>query len=337
MSRSRTLERPGGFLGPLSVALVTVAALTVPMPYVEYLPGGATEIEPLVAITGTPTTDLDGATALLTVRLTRQPLANLVLVALDRDRSVLPAARVYPQNVDRQDHLAQERTRFARQFDVAAAVGARAAGFEFEITTEVVVLEVTPDGPSDGVLVPGDVLVAIDGLPLGSGAELAQRIEASSADRAVVLLVHHLGDGSLAREVRIVPASLTPGDPPRLGIAVQTAVDELRLPIGIALTPGLRIGGPSAGLMIGVTVYDLLADENLLAGRRVAGTGTLDVDGRVGPVGGVREKVLAALAEGYELVLVPAGSGEEAQRAAAGRIRVIEVATLDEALAALRG
>jgi len=337
MNRARRPGRSFGTLGPASVAIVAVAALTVPMPYVEYLPGAATEIAPLVAIAGIETTELDGETALLTVRLTRQPLTSLVLVALDRDRSVLPAARIYPQNVDRQDHLAQERTRFARQFDIAAAVGARAAGVPVEVTTEVVVLEVVSDGPSAGVLTPGDVVIAVDGTPLRSGAELAQRIEGSSAERPVVLRIHRRGDSDLERDVTLVPTSLTAGGPPRLGILVQTAVDELRMPIDIELTPGLRIGGPSAGLMIGLTVYDLLADENLLAGRRVAGTGTLDVDGRVGPVGGVREKVLAALRDGYDLVLVPAGSRPEAERAADGRIPVIEVATLEEALAALRG
>jgi len=68
----------------------------------------------------------------------------------------------------------------------------------------------------------------------------------------------------------------------------------------------------------------------------VAGTGTLDIDGRVGDVGGVREKVIAALEAGYDLVLVPTVRLEEAERAAAGRIAVAGVATLDEALAVLR-
>ena len=130
--------------------------------------------------------------------------------------------------------------------------------------------------------------------------------------------------------------SPTEGEPPRIGVLVQTAVDELLLPIDITLTPGVRIGGPSAGLMVGLTVYDLVADEDLLRGRRVAGTGTLDIDGVVGPVGGVPEKTLAAIAAGYDVLLVPAAETAATQRLADGRIDVIGVATLDEAIDRLR-
>jgi PDZ domain-containing protein len=320
-------------LGAASLALVVTAALTVPMPYIEYLPGGATPIAPLVAIDGAQSTALDGETALLTVRLTRQPLAQLLLVALDDERTVIPTARVYPSGVDRQVHLERERERFNRQFDVAAAVGAQAAGFPFEVVTEVVVIEVLVGGPSDGRLAPGDIVLAVDGEPLTSGAALAERIESAEPGDQVVVRVQHMG---AERDETITLRALEDGGPARLGVLVQTAIDELVLPIDIVLTPGLRIGGPSAGLMVGLTVFDLLAQENLLAGRRVAGTGTLDIDGRVGEVGGVREKTIGAIDAGYDVLLVPASSAAEAQRVADGRIVVHGVASLDEALAALR-
>jgi len=320
-------------LGAASLALVVTAALTVPMPYIEYLPGGATPIAPLVAIDGAQSTALDGETALLTVRLTRQPLAQLLLVALDDERTVIPTARVYPSGVDRQVHLERERERFNRQFDVAAAVGAQAAGFPFEVVTEVVVIEVLVGGPSDGRLAPGDTVLAVDGEALTSGAALAARIESAEPGDQVVVRVQHMG---VERDEIITLRALEDGGPARLGVLVQTAIDALVLPIDIVLTPGLRIGGPSAGLMVGLTVYDLLAQENLLAGRRVAGTGTLDIDGRVGEVGGVREKTIGAIDAGYDVLLVPASSAAEARRVADGRIIVHGVGSLDEALAALR-
>jgi PDZ domain-containing protein len=83
-------------------------------------------------------------------------------------------------------------------------------------------------------------------------------------------------------------------------------------------------------------VYDLLAEEDLLRGRRVAGTGTLDVDGVVGGVGGVPEKTLAAIEAGYDVLLVPAADTAATQRLASGRITVIGVTTLDEAIDRLR-
>ena len=327
------LARPRTVRGSASLAMTLVAALVVPMPYVEYLPGGAVSIAPLVEIRGTEVTALDGETALLTVRVARQPLATLALIALDSDRSVLPAIRVYPQGIDRQDYLARERARFDRQFEVAAAVGAAAAGAALEVTTEVVVLDVVIGGPSDGILAPGDVVLTVDGVAVTSGADLAGRVQQSRPGDTLTLRIVHAG---VEREVAIVLAALDDGGQARIGVLVQTAVDDLRLPFEILLRPGVGIGGPSAGLMVGVTVYDLLSEEDLLAGRRVAGTGTLDIDGRVGDVGGVLEKTIAAIRADYDVLLVPSPWQADAERIAAGRIRVIGVDTLEDALTALR-
>jgi Lon-like protease len=332
-------RRPAGLIGSglasASVAIVAVAALTVPMPFVEYLPGGATSIEPLVTIGGASTSPLVGETALLTVRLARPSSVQLVAARLDPDRQLLPLTRIYPQGVDRQVHLARERERFDRQFDVAAAVGAAAAGVPLEVITAVVILEVDPAGPAAGRLSPGDVVLSVDGDPVTSGAALAERVRASPAGVPLTLRIVH---GGVEREQQVTPRAPdgAAGDPPRIGVIVQTAVDDLVLPIDITLTPGVRIGGPSAGLMVGLTVYDLLAEEDLLRGRRVAGTGTLDVDGVVGGVGGVPEKTLAAIEAGYDVLLVPTADTAATQRLARGRITVIGVATLDEAIDRLR-
>ena len=320
-------------LAAAGAALVTTAALTVPMPFVEYVPGGATEIAPLVTVTGAETTELSGDTALLTVRLVRQPAAQLLVAWLDPDRDLIPTARVFPQGVDRQVYLARERERFSRQFDVAAAVGAAAAGVEVEVLTEAVVVEVVDGAPAAGLLAPGDVVTALDGVPVTSGADLAERIRAEEPGTTVSLTLLHQG---AEREQSVTLGVLDETGEARLGVLVQTAVDKLVLPFDVALSPEVRIGGPSAGLMIGLTVYDLLAEEDLLGGRRIAGTGTLDVDGTVGPVGGVAQKVEAAIDAGYEVLLVPEVAAEEAGTIAEGRITVAGVRTLADALNGLR-
>jgi PDZ domain-containing protein len=182
-------------------------------------------------------------------------------------------------------------------------------------------------------------VLSIDGDPVTSGAALAERVRSSPAGVPLTLRIVH---GDVERDQPITPQP--PADaaggftshPPRIGVIVQTAVDDLVLPIDITLTPDVRIGGPSAGLMVGLTVYDLLAEEDLLRGRRVAGTGTLDVDGVVGGVGGVPEKTLAAIEAGYDVLLVPAADTAATQRLASGRITVIGVTTLDEAIDRLR-
>ena len=187
-SGRRPADLFGSGLASASIAIVAVAALTVPMPFVEYRPGGATPIEPLVTIDGADTTALDGETALLTVRLTRPSSVQLVTARLDPDRQLLPTARIYPQGVDRQVYLARERERFDRQFDVAAAVGAAAAGIPLEIVTAVVILEVDTNGPAAGLLAPADVVLSGDGEAVTCGAALAERGRNSPAGGSVMSL-----------------------------------------------------------------------------------------------------------------------------------------------------
>lgn len=316
-----------------SLAIVVAAASVVPMPWVEYRPGAAIDVAPLLTIEGVTTTELDGTASLLTVLARQQPLGPLIAAWLDPERRLVRASVVYPANVDRRTYLATQRERFARQFEAAAAVGARTAGYDVELVTEVVVTEVVVGAPADGVLAPGDVVLALDGRAVASAEELQRGVRTASPGRTLRLTIEHQG---ARRDVDVAPVDLDGSGVPRLGVLVQTAVDAFVLPFTIALADEVRIGGPSAGLMVGLTVYDLLAEEDLLAGRAVVGSGSLDVDGRVGPVGAIPEKVRAAIAAGADVMLVPTEQEAEALAAARGRIPIVGVDRLEDAIEALR-
>jgi Lon-like protease len=331
------LGRPGALRRVLlasTVGVVAAAAFAVPLPWVEYVPGDVVPIAPLVTIADADVTDLDGSTGMLTVRVRQQPLTSTIAALVDPSRTLVPAVRVYPDGVDRQSYLAEQRRRFERQFDVAAAVGARAAGYPIELVTEVVVLEVLPGGPADGVLAAGDTVLAVEGVALASSEELQASVRERRPGDTITLTIRHAG---AVRDVTVTLADLDESGRARIGVLVSTAVDDILLPLTVTLAPDVRIGGPSAGLMVGLTVYDLLADEDLLRGRTVVGTGSLDVDGRVGEVGGVAAKLRAALEAGADVAFVPRSQLAEAQDAIRAGLTVIGVDTIDEAIAALRG
>ncbi|MEX2550445.1 MAG: PDZ domain-containing protein [Nitriliruptoraceae bacterium] len=316
-----------------TAALVAWAAFLVPLPVIEYVPASPTSIPPLIEIDGVETTELDGDVALLTVFLRQQPTVPALAALIDPARDLIPYEEVYPREVDREEIRRLERARFARQFDIAAAVGASAAGVETELVTEVVVVQVLPGSPASGRLTPGEVVVAVDGEPLGSAEELQAISREGELGDVLTLTVRRDGE---RREVDVELAAFGGVDEPRIGVGIQTAVDEVRLPFDVRLAEDTRIGGPSAGLMVGVTIYDLLSEENLLAGRYVTGTGTLDADGRVGTVSGVPEKVRAAHAAGAEVMLVPRPHLDEARADAPEGLEIIGVSSLEEALEALR-
>jgi Lon-like protease len=315
----------------LSFALIWLAVLLVPLPYVEYAPGRPAEIPPMIELSGAEVTEIEGSTHLLTVFLRDATTFSAARVLLDPSRELTPASRVAPGGLTPEFFQAQQDT-FARTFEIAAAVGAQAAGLEVDHTTEVRVADVLADSPADGVLAVGDRLLAVDGEPLLDAAQLQARTRTAEPGDELALTIDHAG---AERTVTVVLQPLGGGEQVGLGVMAETATVGLDLPFEVSLN-STRIGGPSAGMMTALTIYDLLAEEDLVAGRAVHGTGSISISGRVGPVGGVPEKVRAAAADGADVVLVPAPQLEAAERAAPDGLRVVGVATLDEALDALR-
>ncbi|MFA9431635.1 PDZ domain-containing protein [Egicoccus sp. AB-alg2] len=330
--RPRSWWRVGFYT--LTLAIVLWAAVLVPLPYVEYVPGGPTEIEPLLEIEGTETTELDGSASLLTVFLRQQPTLQSLRAAVSDQRRLIPLAQVFPPDVDRDTFFAGQREVFGRQFEIAAVIGAQAAGVETTILSEPVVVSVLPGSPADGVLQPRDVIVAVDGQAVVAAEEIQARTRAGAVGEQIALEVRR---GEETIQTSVVLGELPGVDFPAMGISVETAVYDIELPFDVRLASTTRIGGPSAGMMVAVTVYDLLAEEDLLRGRTVLGTGSVDADGRVGPVGGVPEKMLAAAEYGADVVLVPASQLDQALTTAPPDLDVIGVATVEEAIDALRG
>lgn len=315
----------------LSLLVIVVAFLIAPLPYVEYAPGNPAEIPPLIEISGIETTPIQGETALLTVFLRDATPYSATRVLLDPARELAPAATVAPGGLT-PEFFAEQRETFAETFDIAAAVGAEAAGVDIDFRTRVRVVDVMPDSPADGVLTPGDELLAVEGRPLTDAAQLQARTRAADAGDQLTLTVEH---GGRQREVTVTLRPLAGTDQVGLGVLAETATVDLELPFEVSLS-STRIGGPSAGMMTAVTIYDLLAEEDLVAGRTILGTGTVSASGRVGPVGGVPEKVRAAADHGADLVLVPESQLAAAQLAAPEGFEVIGVATIEDALEALR-
>jgi PDZ domain-containing protein len=111
---------------------------------------------------------------------------------------------------------------------------------------------------------------------------------------------------------------------------VATTHTTYTLPFDITVDVG-AIGGPSAGLALTLAILDILSGGDLTGGHAVAATGTIELDGTVGNVGGVAQKALAVRRAGATVFFVPADQLEEAQ-SEAGALRLFPVRTLQQAL-----
>jgi PDZ domain-containing protein len=119
-----------------------------------------------------------------------------------------------------------------------------------------------------------------------------------------------------------------------MGVLLDNNEPIIEFPVEVNID-SQNIGGPSAGMMFTLQIIDQLTPEQLTQGERIAGTGTISIDGSVGPIGGISQKVFGAIDAGAIAVLVPGGNYDEALAAADGKIVVVRVDTIDDALAYL--
>jgi Lon-like protease len=316
----------------LGVIVILAALVFVPLPLVALSPGIAIEVEENLEI-GTEVEPLDGEFLLMTVRV-GQPSALGALAAIFDDRvDLVPSRAVIPEGVDPDVFREEQQRLFQESAELAAAVGLRAAGFDAVVDGDgAEVIGVVEEAPAEGRLRLGDVVIEAGGEPVSLAADLVTRVGELRAGDVVELAVRRNG--------QIVPVTVEIDEVgqlgrPGLGVALRTANRTIELPFEVEIRES-QVGGPSGGLLMALTVYDLLTEEDLAGGRSVAGTGSIAVGGRVGSVGGVTQKVATAIEVGADIFLVPEAEVDEARSAAGERLQVIPVATFDEAVAALR-
>ena len=230
----------------------------------------------------------------------------------------------------------------------AQYVALRALGYEDvsirpgEVVVEALVcldpgtVECDRYAPADEVLDVGDTLLTADGVALDTVDDLVAQLVDKEPGDTVELEIDRPGSGRQTVEVELI-ASPTEPDRTIVGI-IPFDTATVALPFEINIDTG-RIGGPSAGLAFTLTLIDELSEGDLTGGADVAVTGTIALDGSVGPIGGLAQKVSAVRQVGVEYFIVPTGQGDEqlqrAREIAGDDVEIIPVATLDEALAAL--
>lgn len=217
--------------------------------------------------------------------------------------------------------------------DIAVITALEHLGFDVIDETGVAFESVVDDGPANDILVPGDVIVAIDGEPVTNVSTLLELLSAKVPGEVGVVTVENIDDG-VTRDEEIVWGVNEEREGGFIGIAnVVPRQEELPLPFDVEIDSG-TIGGPSAGLAFTLTIIDLLTEGELTGGQNVAVTGTIQAGGAVGNVGGVGQKAAAAHEAGAVAFIVPEASVEVAEPHARD-MPIIGVSTLEEALDAL--
>lgn len=210
----------------------------------------------------------------------------------------------------------------------ARAIALQVVGRGSGVTSNgVAIVGVRSTAPAAAVLRAGDVVVAMNGAPVTGVNDLRTQMQSVQPNEAVRTTV--LREGK-----RLELDIPTYEDPDRKGSAIIGATIKTEyqfdIPIDVTIKSG-QITGPSAGLMFALTIIDKLTPGGITGGISLAGTGTIQPDGSIGAVGGVRQKTFTAEAAGAQVLFVPRENHEEA-RSAATRVQVVSVATIYDAL-----
>lgn len=293
--------------GLVVLCVLVIMLALVRVPYVALVPGptvntlGQYQDEPVIVIEGITPNESTGNLNLTTLGVVDEiTIFQAISGWFSGSTAIVPREVYYPPTQTREETNEQNRAVYVETESSAI----QAAMNYLDYPKKVVV--VSP--PEDSPIAAGDAIEAIDGQPVATGEELAALLEEIEPGTTVTVSYLHHGEPTTTQIVTTAPPASADRDGSILGVVVN-----VRGYGGFTVTfPENDIGGPSAGLMLTLGIIDLVGEEPLVDGEFIAGTGTITPDGDVGPIGGVRFKIMKATEVGAELFLTPAANCAEA-------------------------
>ena len=326
-------------LGWLTTAAIMGGSLLLvlaPTPYLVEQPGPTYNLlstigaKPVIDIPDKETYPVSGDLSMLTVTLKGGPergasWLEVGLAKLDSSKSIVNITDIYPEGWD--------RARLDEQSDMmmldsqANAKGAALSLLNIPYTSEIKVTKVEKKGPAGNILKAADTVLTVQG-EKATGLEQVRRLVAATKGERTV-------DMEIIRDGKRLSVSVLPkmiDEQWRMGIFVQTVPT---FPFEIDIQVG-NVGGPSAGQMLALAIYDKLTPGELTGGERVSGTGTISLDGKIGPIGGAKQKMYGARRAGHEWFLVPSENCEQVLGNIPEGLNVVKVSTIQDSLNAVK-
>jgi len=306
-------------------------------PYAILSPGPATNTlgdmngQKLIQVSGHPTYPASGALFFTTVSVYGGPGARVGFFTelqgwLDKHDSVIPEQEEFPKGQTSQQIQQQDALDMTTSQEDAAAAAVRELGIT---VPEVITIEdMSPNAPSAAVLRKGDVITAIDSVPMTSDAVLHAAIQQHKAGDVLKVGIKR-GGQSLTVDAKTMSSNgqtllgVTPGITYAMPFSVKIDTHD--------------VGGPSAGTMFALGVYDSLTPGNLTGGKKIAGTGTIDPEtGAVGEIGGIAQKMVGAKAAGAQWFLAPVSNCADVVGHVPSGLHVVKISTLHQARLAVQ-
>ncbi|MGW3646588.1 YlbL family protein [Streptomyces sp. NPDC000878] len=336
----------------LMLIALLCAGVFITVPYAEMSPGPTVNTlgdhggEPVLQISGRKTYPTTGHLNMTTVRVTsadyNMNLVEAVYGWLAHDNKVVPHDTLYP-NGKTEEQSTQENAEEFSQSQESAKVAALEK-LDVPVQSWVIVSTVKKGSPAEGALHAGDVIKAVDGTTVKETTDVAKLVTKHKVGEKVVFTIVPAAEQAAAekanraatktQDITITTAKSDDDGAERAIVGISAGTDHtFPFTIDIKLAD---VGGPSAGLMFALGIYDKLTSGSLTGGKFVAGTGTIDDDGTVGPIGGIEMKTVGARDKGAQYFLTPADNCAAAAKDTPEGLTLIKVGTIGDALSALK-
>ncbi|GAA0917490.1 PDZ domain-containing protein [Streptomyces thermoalcalitolerans] len=335
----------------LMLIVLLCAGVFLPVPYSEMSPGptvntlGEHNGEPVLQISGHKTYPADGHLNMTTVRVTsadyRMNLVEAIYGWLAHNNKIVPHDTLYPNGKTEEQSTQENAEEFTQSQESAKVAALKELGLP--VRSWVIVSTVVKGTPAQGKLHAGDVIKAVDGTEVKQPSDVAKLVTKHKPGQDVVFTIVPAKEQAAAekqrrtatvtKDVTITTAQSNDAGAKRAIVGISAGTDHtFPFKIDIKLAD---VGGPSAGLMFALGIYDKLTPGSLTGGKFVAGTGTIDNDGKVGPIGGIEMKIVGAHDKGARFFLTPADNCASAVKDTPPGLTLVKVNTLRDALAAL--
>ena len=283
-----------------------------------------------IEIEGANAYEYQGNLYQLTVRRDEANYFTYIWAKVDNSVDLYSREVILPKGVTPQELSEISMQNMKTSENVAIAVALNFLDYEIQTQGDgVLVVGVMDDSPVAGKLLKEDLIISINNEVINSTTEFIALLRTYEiGDIVSIGLIRK--DNEISIETKLIE-HIDYENEPMVGFLASTPNERFVFPISVDIDTG-NVGGPSAGLMMALNVYNSLTEFDITKGLKVAGTGTIEIDGSVGPVGGVKQKVIAAKNAGSSLILVPTANFNDVKSYIDEGTNIVAVESFNEAL-----
>ncbi|HJV44134.1 MAG TPA: SepM family pheromone-processing serine protease [Bacillota bacterium] len=317
--------------------------LNIPVPYYIERPGSAIPLAPMVEVEG-GFHDEKGSLNMTTVRMGPASIGRYLYALVDPNSELVHSEYIHSPHESNEQYTQRQLEVMKASQDTAKVVAFQKAGYQFPIQNNgAMVMQLLPGYAAEQVLKIGDIIVEVEEKEIHTATELVEALKGrSEGDKVKIEYLREGKKESATLEMKLLPGETQEGKKKAgIGIASPVTHRQFILPKNVIIKSE-DIGGPSAGLMFTLEMINQLTQEDITKGYHIAGTGTINEDGTIGPIGGITHKIVAAQEQGAEIFLAPATSIEgeksnyeeavEKEKSAGLSIKLVPVKNVDDAL-----